>query len=248
MIYQLVSCKEIIARVENNFDVDYADWLSRAPLWVADALDQMQLISSYEDKKVTLTIEDHIVYLPDDAPQDIRRILGVAYEDNLIRRLNVINPIKQPQEVSSYNSTETYSIKNGYIITSIEDGDIDLYYQTPAVEYDSELMMYLPKVPINSIIQGAIEWYIIYCILRRGHKHSIFSLDSKNPLTNPFSMWIQESKKAKNQASANDSEDRSEMSRLLRAFAVDIDRPILNDFRTEDTITLSTTITGQTGL
>lgn len=248
MIYQLTSCKEILARIDNNFDIDYSDWLPRAPLWVADALDQMQLISAYEDKKITLTVENYIVNIPDDAPQDIRRILGFEHNGYLIRRLNVINPIKQPLDNSNYNTLETYSIKNGYIVSSFEDGEITLYYQTPAIEYDIELMQYLPKVPINSVIQGAIEWYIIYCILRRGHKHPLFSIDSKNPLTNPYSMWMQESKKAKNLASTSDPEDRSEMSKLIRTFLVDIDRPIIGDFRSESNSLLSNSITGQTGI
>jgi hypothetical protein len=220
MIYQLTSCKEIFARIDNNFDIDYADWMTRAPLWVADALDQMQLIVTYEDKKLPLTVEDHIVHLPDDAPQDIRRILGVEYNNCLIRRLNVINPVKQPLDNSEYNSLETYSIKNGYIVTSFDEGDVILYYQAPSLEYDSELQVYLPRVPINSVIQGAIEWYIMYCILRRGHRHPLFSLDSKNPITNPYMMWIQESKKAKNIAGSNDPEDRFEMSRILRTFII----------------------------
>jgi len=248
MIYQLTSAKEVIARIENNFDIDYSDWVTRAPLWIADALDQLQLISSYEDKKIPLTVENYIVELPDNAPQDIRRILGIEHNGYLIRRLNVINPIKQPQDISNYNSIETYSIKNGYIVTSFEEGEITLYYQTPAIEYDVELMMYLPKVPIHSVIQGAIEWYLIYCMLRKGHKHPLFSLDSKNPITNPYSMWIQEGKKAKNLASSNDPEDRAEMSKIIRTFLVDIDTPIITDFRTDSRITTSDSITGQVGI
>lgn len=249
MIYQLTSGKEVIARVENNFSIDYSDWVGRAPLWIADALDQLQMVSSYEDTYIDLTVADYITLLPDNVPQDIRRILGVEYNDYLIRRLNVINPIKQPQVNSEYSSIETYSIKNGYIITSFETGTIRLYYQIPAVEYDTETQTYIPKVPISSIIQGAIEWYIIYCLLRRGHKHPVFSLDSKNPITNPYSMWIEESKKARNAGSPLDPEDRAEMSRILRAFAIDPDRPLNHDFREENAgITLSDSITGQVGL
>ena len=247
-MYQLTSAKEILARIENNFDIDYSDWVTRAPLWIADALDQMQLVSAYEDTYIDLAASDHIVMLPDNIPTDIRRILGIEYNGSLIRRLNNINPIKQPQVNSEYNSLETYSIKNGYIITSFIESSIRLYYQAPAIEYDGELMVYLPKVPINSVIQGAIEWYIIYCILRRGHKHPQFSLDSKNPLTNPYSMWEVEKKKAKNIASAGDSEDRAEMSRLIRTFIIDTDRPINEDFRNESRISLSNIITGQSGL
>lgn len=248
MIYQLTSGKEIIARVENNFTVDYSDWVTRAPLWIADALDQMKMITTYEDRSIDLIIEDHIVILPDFFPQDIRRILLCTYNGLPMRRLNTVNPIKQPI-ISVYNeSAETYSIKNGYIVSSLEEGTITIYFQTPAIEYDQYLQVYIPKVPIDSVIQGAIEWYIIYSILKRGHKHPIFSLDSTNVVTNPFLMWEHEKKKAMNRTENFDPEDRAEMSRILRAFAVDVNRPLTHSFRQEEIQNLSDSITGQTGI
>lgn len=249
MIYQLTSAKEVIARIDNNFDIDFADWITRAPLWIADSLDQMQLISSYEDTKIDLDVEDYHFLLPDNCPNDIRRIQGVEYEGVPLRRLNPINPIRQPQKLTEYSSIETYSIKNGYIITSFKEGTITLYYQTPAIEFDVETQTYFPKVPINSVIQGAIEWYIIYSILKRGHKHPTYSLESKNPITNPFSMWEIEKRKAMNQAASNDPEDRAEMSRIIRAFAIDLDRPINHDFREDDSrVDLTDGITGSVGI
>lgn len=248
MVYQLVSGKEIIARIENDFDIDHSDWITRAPLWIANALDRLQIISSYEDKIVPLTVAEYKFNLPDDAPQDIRRILAVEYNGTGIRRLNVINPAKQPQEISEYNSIDTYSIKNGYVITSFEEGDVILYYQAPALEYDFSTQTYIPKVPSNSIIQDAIGWYLFTCLLRRGYKHPTFSLESRNPLTNPALMWETEAKKARNQAGASDPEDRAEFSKLIRTFAIDLDRPINTNYRSESVGTYSDTITGQLGL
>ena len=250
MVYQLVSSKEIVARIENDFDIDHADWITRAPLWIANAMDILQIISSYEDKKSDppLQVENYIVQLPDDAPQDIRRILGVEYDGKLIKRLNVINPIKQPKVNSEYSSVETYSIKNGYIVTSFEEGEIILYYQAPALEWDVENQVYWPKVPTNSIIQTTIGWYIFVSILKRGYKHPTFSLDSKNVFTNPALMWEKEQKAARNQAGAFDPEDRAEFSRIMRTFAIDVDTPINTNYQEEDTTTLSDTITGQTGI
>ena len=248
MVYQLTSGKEIIARVENNFSVDYSDWVTRAPLWIADALDQMKVISAYEDNTIELEVVDYIVKLPDFFPQDIRRILCLEYDGLPMRRLNTINPIKQPRINLNNLSSETYTIKNGYIVSSLEEGTVKIYYQTPAIEYDEILQVYIPKVPVDSILQGAIEWYIIYSILRRGHKHPIFSLYSKNPITNPFSMWENEKKKAMNSVATLDPEDRAEMSRLIRTFAIDADKPINSDFQTVVTLELKDSITGQTGL
>ena len=248
MIYQLVSSKEIVARLENDFDVDHSDWISRAPLWIANALDILQFMSTYEDKYIDLTVENYIVQLPDDAPQDIRRILGVEYEGFLIKRLNVINPIKQPTVSSEYSTLETYSIKNGYIVTSFEDGTIRLYYQSPAIEWDINNQVYWPKVPANSIVQGAIEWYLLVCMLRRGYRHPTYSLDSKSPFTNPAIMWESEQKKARNQVGSFDPEDRAEISRIIRTFAIDLDSPINTSYREESTDTLTDGITGQIGI
>ena len=248
MIYQLVSSKEIVARLENDFDVDHSDWISRAPLWIANALDILQFMSTYEDKYIDLTVENYIVQLPDDAPQDIRRILGVEYEGFLIKRLNVINPIKQPTVSSEYSTLETYSIKNGYIVTSFEDGTIRLYYQSPAIEWDINNQVYWPKVPANSIVQGAIEWYLLVCMLRRGYRHPTYSLDSKSPFTNPAIMWESEQKKARNQVGSFDPEDRAEISRIIRTFAIDLDSPINTSYREESTDTLTDGITGQVGI
>jgi hypothetical protein len=248
MVYQLTSGKEIIGRVEHNFNVDYSDWVTRAPLWIADALDQMKAISAYEDINIPLPVEDYIIKLPDFFPKDIRRILAIEYDGLPMRRLNTINPIKQPKvDVREY-SIHTYTIKNGYIVTSLDEGEIIIYAQVPAIEYDDLTQTYIPKVPTDSILQGAIEWYIIYCILRRGHRHPVFSLDSNNPVTNPFVMWEKEKKKAMNSIGALDGEDRAEMGRLLRTFAIDLNRPMNEQFRSEASITLQSGITGQVGL
>jgi hypothetical protein len=249
MIYQLVSCKVIFARLENNFSIDYSDWITRAPLWVADSLDQMQIVSSYEDKYIDLEVEDYKIMLPDECPQDIRRIQGITYNNTRLHRLNNINPISLPSDLSNLtSSSENYIIKNGHITTSFKEGTTRLYFQSPAIEYDTLMQMYLPKVPNDSVLQGAVQWYIIYSILLRGHKHPTFSLDSKNPITNPYTMWIQESKKAKNRLGTPDLEERSQMSKLLNTFIINTELPLNEVFRANGSTLLKNSITGQIGI
>lgn len=231
MIYQLTSCKEIIARLNNNFDIDFTDWITRAPLWIADALHSMEMVSAYEEVSLPLTIENYYVSLPNDAVQDIKRILGVAYNKQLLIRLNVINPYKLPKTNIRTYSSETYNIKNGYITTSIEEGEIILFYERVAVEYDEQRMIYFPLVPNDSVIQQAIEWYLIYCILRKGHKHSTYSLESNNPYTNPALMWEKEKKIAMNKGSKLDPDERANLSKTLTTFLINNNRYIssIND-------------------
>ena len=61
-------------------------------------------------------------------------------------------------------------------------------------------------------------------------------------------MWEKEKKKAMNSIGALDGEDRAEMGRLLRTFAIDLNRPMNEQFRSEASITLQSGITGQVGL
>lgn len=226
MNYQLVSCNEIIARVDNNFDIDYSDWITRAPLWIADALALMKTTQAYEETSIDLSVIDYHVELPNVANYDIKRILGVVYEDQLLTRIKTLNPIRQSSILLNLSkSSETYSIKNGYIITSFQEGTITLYCEIPAIEYDELRMVYLPKIPNNEIAKQAIEWYLVYCMLRKGHKHPTYFLDSNNPITNPYLMWENLKKKARNSLGECDPEQREELSKILRNFVIDRNNP-----------------------
>lgn len=229
MIYTLTSAKDVIARVDNNFDIDYADWITRAPLWIADALNKMELVNGYEEVALPLTIEDYHVQIPKTVVPDIKRILGVSYSDNLLIRLNVLQPVRLPNvSISSY-STETYNIKNGHITTSFEEGDIILYCDQIPVEYDEERMVYFPRIPDDSVIMEALEWYIMYSILKKGHKHPLFSLDSNNPITNPFLMWQQTKKAAMNRGSKLDPDERYNIMKLMTTFIPDLNNRYLQE-------------------
>lgn len=235
MSYQLTSSKEIIARIDNDFDIDYSDWITRAPLWILDALSEMKMISSYVEVALPIKVEDYSFELPKNSPQDIKRILGVEYNNQLLIRLNVLNPIRQPK-IDRHYSSETYSIKNGFITTSFEEGNCILYYDTLPVEYDKIRQVYYPQVPNDPIVHTAIEWYLIYCILRKGHKHPTYSLDSSNPITNPFLMWDKYRRKAINSVSAMDPEQRFEMMQTLTTFIVNLNNRNSESYIANNTI------------
>ena len=125
MHYQLTTANEVIARVDNNFDIDYSDWITRAPLWISDALSELRLVQAYEETSIDLDVVNYHVELPNISQYDIRRILAVVYNDELLTRLKTINPARQPKILEGLNrSSETYTIKNGYIVTSFDEGAI----------------------------------------------------------------------------------------------------------------------------
>ena len=215
MNYQLISANSVIAKIENDFSIDYADWIPRVGIWLNDALSHMEIVTAYEEQSFPLEVDDYHVELPNVSIVDIKRILGISYNDEWLIRLNVIKPIRQPSIRLFNQSRETYNVKNGYITTSFKSGSIILYVDVPAIEYDELRQIYLPKIPNNDNIVLALEWYLLYCILRRGHKHPVYSLDSSNPITNPYLMWEKYRKLGKNSLCKFDPEERAEITRLL---------------------------------
>ena len=45
------------------------------------------------------------------------------------------------------------------------------------------------KIDDDGILLEALSWYILYKYLSRGSKHTVYSLQSNSPVTNPFIQW-----------------------------------------------------------
>lgn len=199
MIYQTTSAKVIIARLETNYDIDYSDWIHNSPLWISDALDELDMLPALEDVKVDLEVEDYHVKLPDGI-SSIKQIDCILYNDFALININKVNPashnttLHNPNSLDVRNYSENYTIKNGFIHTSFQTGIITVFYKRVPFEYDEVKQVYFPQVPDDSIVQNAIAWYVMYAILRKGHKITGYDLNSNNPIINPFLMWEREKK------------------------------------------------------
>ena len=221
MNYSSVSSKIVIAKLDHDFNIPVSNWITSAPLWIADALDDLSMLMTFDDVQIELKVENNHTEIPDNILTDIQRIDAILYEGYLLSN-TIYNKNKHIYNTTTitYHPSESYTIRNSYIVTTFEEGTIIVLCKVPKLEYDTEQMIYYPYIPDNKSLIIALEYYLMYCILRKGHKIMNMDLNSQNPLVNPYLMWQKQSDIAINNINALDPEERRELSRQYRTFIV----------------------------
>lgn len=219
MIYNNVSSNLVIARVENDFNPDYAGWVGRAPEWIANALDEMEIYVSLEPVQQCIQVSDYKFLLP----CDIKLLIAIKYRGERLNRLDFINhqsecDLAEASELrGSVNVSEGYELSNnGWGTTTFESGEITIYYRRIPVEFDNVTQCYFPLIPNKEKVIKALEWYIIKTMLQRGHTHKVYDLASNNPITNPAVQWETAKKAAVNSVGRMDADERNQVSKLMR--------------------------------
>lgn len=223
MIYNTVDSREIIARIENDFNIDYAGWIGRAPQWIADCLGDIEIFAELQPVQHCYQVVDYKLKLP----CNLDVLEAVKYNGERLDRVSVINHKNTCDlaEVDSYInnifSSHSYEIdNNGWLIFDFEEGEVTLYYRAYPFKYDQVTKIYFPLVPDNQKLKMAIELYVIKMILSRGHKHPVFDLDSKNEATNPFYLYKTARSEARNSVGRLDKDGRAQISNVLRDMLV----------------------------
>lgn len=200
-----VNSAELIREIYDDYNITSDDFVSRAPAWIYNALDELNFIQAYVEKTTEIQIEHYRGKLPDDFQGLIYLIIDdtkihlrsphynnydtkfkdTVEKDGLIE--NTGNDITN----KSFNSTTKnkdkaeYYISNGWIHTNIESTTVYLKYKAIPSELDDNLNMYFPLIYNEGILRRYIKLYIIRQILLRGYKHPVLSLASNNPIINP---------------------------------------------------------------
>ena len=227
MIYNRVSGKTCVARLYNSFNIDYSDWESRSPQWINQALGELNAYNSLEKTRKTETVSDYIFKLP----CDIKVLAAIEYEGCRLPRIDRINEAFSSDVSLQFHPLYKYELNNdGWAITTFEDGEVIIHYRRLPLEYDATTRLYFPYVPDNEKTLRAIEWYLLMSILQRGHKVHGYSLDTKSPYTNPATQWEIYRKKARNSINQMDSDEREQISRLIRTFIVNYDNYYSGEF------------------
>jgi hypothetical protein len=112
-------------------------------------------------------------------------------------------------------SVESYSLLNGYIETSFEEGYIWYHYYKLPEHYNELLGSFCPYIPDNEKVIEFITSTCIKYILQRGFKHPVFSLESNNPYTNIGIITKQLKKEARNSLNKWDKDESEKIIRLM---------------------------------
>lgn len=191
-----VNSAELIREIYDDYNIASDDFVSRAPTWIYNALDELNFIQAYIEKTTILTIEDYRCKLPDDFQGLIDLIIGdkkiqlrSPHDNTYTTKFKDINEkeiINKSFESEAHNKDNVeYYISNNWIHTNIESETIYLKYKAIPSELDDNLQMYFPLIYNEGLLRRYIKLYIVRQILLRGYKHPVLNLTSNNYVINP---------------------------------------------------------------
>lgn len=173
MIINYVSSKLVIARVFEDFNVDYTDWVGRSHEWIGAALSNVGHGLMLVDEFKEVEVENYKAKLP----CFVEGLNYIEYEGQRlppIKSADFVNATKKAETVFDFNY---YRIQNGYVYTSFETGTVVVYYRTYATEYDKLTNNYYPMVPDNEKVLEYLVFEVLRHMLMRGYKHHTLNLN-----------------------------------------------------------------------
>ena len=211
-IKKQVQLSRLIGKVDNDFNLSESDWIPRVGAWVTDALSQMKCLPM-ERKRRTLEVSNRIATFPCELNTtelkvfDSRGCEIPALNSNNqcnCSGLGTKNPNSEIAIFDSENKTGVNTMEVANIVTAnnrnfvVAGNNIELNFDTDSIVVESyEVATYydeyfdceVPYIYDNGKLLEALSWYILFKYLSRGSKHTVYSLTSPNPVTNPFTQW-----------------------------------------------------------
>lgn len=211
-IKKQVQLSRLIGKVDNDFNLSESDWIPRVGAWVTDALSQMKCLPM-ERKRRTLEVSSRIATFPCELNTtelkvfDSRGCEIPALNSNNqcnCSGLGTKNPNSEIAIFDSENKTGVNTMEVANIVTAsnrnfvVAGNNIELNFDTDSIVVESyEVATYydeyfdceVPYIYDNGKLLEALSWYILFKYLSRGSKHTVYSLTSPNPVTNPFTQW-----------------------------------------------------------
>jgi hypothetical protein len=187
MIYRLISASNVIANVQDSFNINDSDWIGRAANWINHCLSDLGVKSELKVLSKTIKAIDYRIELP----CEIKSLEAVEINNIRVVSSNQIANTNIEDNRYPYNEI-TYVVQgDNYIQLETEnevykDIDVVIHYKSFPLELFKPFGIYLPYVPDIDIVQEAIATYIMIKILTRGYSHNVFNLNSQSPATNPY--------------------------------------------------------------
>lgn len=208
-----ISSATLIPDMYNDYNIQSDDFVSRFPIWIANALEELKFIQAYVDIEKDIEFDDHRCQLP----WDFRGVIDVIInnkkavfknsaefnKDTITEKVTTVPTytpypgipnadITSPGDKNdSFNHAPVnkeqpyYYISNNWIHTNVDYGTIHLRYRALPVVYDSIINMDVPLIYNNGPLKKYLKLYVLKQMLLRGYKHPVVSLTANNPYTNP---------------------------------------------------------------
>lgn len=167
-ITNFASIDKVISKIDKEFAFDNTDWVDNVPDWCVAALDMIDGLIKEVDSFVWKQSDGNVVQLPDDY-YSLKNIL-----------------IHNTYPVKDYNYNATGLVLDWSAIGSDE---VIIEYHKIVVVHNENFDVPLPVIFNKSVIIDALSWYCVYCHMKRGVLHPVYSLASASPYLNPLLMW-----------------------------------------------------------
>ena len=212
MLNNQLTLQRLIGKVDNDFNISESDWIPRVAAWTIDALSQMKVLPM-ERKRRTLEVSDRIAQFPctinaeELSVYDSNGCEIPAYKKSKScgcnrsnipftgEQIGVINPYapngwETVQVADVINAgNRNFVLDGNNIILNFDTDKIDIESLEIATYHDDYYDCECPYIYDDGLLLEALSWYILYKYLSRGSKHTVYSLQSNSPVTNPYIQW-----------------------------------------------------------
>lgn len=131
MKYNLTDASEIIRRLDNDYNVNHADYLTRLPSWIYQALREINYINAFLPASYYASVTNYKAYLP----TDLYSLSGIEY--NGYRLTKGVHPVKK----------ESVSYSTDPVITS--NVGITVYGRTSDIRISEEITEEIKDIEID---------------------------------------------------------------------------------------------------
>ncbi len=241
MIYRLIDASNVIANVQDTFNINSADWIGRAGNWINKALTDIGVVTELKVTHLDTNATDYRVELP----CDIKSLVAVEVNGMRVYRTQPVTQMEKvadstdtytdseyaPETGRSYNTTVlSYSVQGDNYIQFETNSEyykeiaVTLHYKSLPTSIFKPYNMMLPMIPDIDIAQDAIANYIMIKILGRGYNHPVYSLNNNHPATNPYLAYYGVTGKgglkqrARIKVKSMDADARERVSASVRSF------------------------------
>lgn len=184
-----ISSATLIPDMYNDYNIQSDDFVSRFPIWVANALEELKFIQAYVNVEKDIEFDDHRCQLP----WDFRGVIDVIInnkkavlknsaefnKDTITEKVTTVPTytpypgipnadITSPGDKNdSFNHAPVnkeqpyYYISNNWIHTNVDYGTIHLRYRALPVVYDSIINMDVPLIYNNGPLKNILNFMFL---------------------------------------------------------------------------------------
>jgi len=184
MIYRQINSSIVITSVIERFNITDSDWIPRSNSIINKCLSDLKITKYLEKQSIDLPVTEYKFELP----CDLKSVKCVSIDGERIEKSTSLVGINE-------SGILTYELLNnnfGILLTDdsrYKECTITLEYKGFTMELDTDYNLYFPIIPDNQDVIEAMSFYILINILQRGYKHSVYSLESNSPVTNPHYIY-----------------------------------------------------------